>query len=554
MQKTPIIAAGLSMLLFAPALGFDFNESGPPQKSKIAEDAKQSSVQSNSVATNIPANPKEFARVMLYQCSLQAGHGPEDAKALSEKLSSNLSDPYVQGHFASNSQKYSSALFSFECVPEDSRLKFDSHIWRAYCYLNMKKEEEFFEQLDKAQKLRPHSTIAHFMRSCYFSRHHKPEKALKELVLAKSMDQSETAVSETAAGLFHQYKNENTTAIEHFKKAIAIDPTYADAYQYLGLCYSEQRNDTMWLQYWQRAVNAEPTCPNRRYALALLLQHMNMPLEAISQFDLALKVVPNSYLFHELKGDCYLTTHNWDEAAKEYFLALHFEPVPGLPPKRASAKSLVTDEPQTTIPITIFRQTTRSNISKQIVEDALELVPKPVIQKLHHDGVSLVIAPTVAEYLATLFKDSGSKWDPDLEKCAGLYSQKKKQVIIGEDSLCIPLSRQTSTEIVLHEFGHAYDHSLGKPSLSLSFKHRYVHDFAHMPKGLVPRLYWARERGTKGCAQLFADMFAYLYMSADEKRKSVEYEILFPSCYTFLKQKCPLPKVKFPNDICTNLR
>jgi tetratricopeptide (TPR) repeat protein len=545
MQKTALIAAGLSILLFAPALALDASRNDAP----TVEEPK---IQIRSVAADMPSDQKEFVRVMLYQCSLQAGRAPEDAKALSEQLSSNQSDPYVQGQLASNRQNYPSALFNFECVPEDSLLKYDSHIWRAYCYLNMKKEDEFFEQLDKAQKLQPHSTITHFIRSCYFSRHHKPEKALKELELAKSMDQSETAVSETASGFFHQYKNEIPAAIEHYKKAIAIDPTYADAYQYLGLCYSEQRNDTMWLQYWQRAVNAEPTCPNRRYALARLLQSLDMPLQAVNQFDLALKVVPNNYKYHEQKGDCYLTTHNWNEAAQEYFSALHFEPPASQQSLKNPPKPPVRDTSKPTIPVTILRQTTRSNTSKQIVEDAIEIIPKPVLEQLQDYGVSVVISPTIAEYAIPLYKDSNGKWDPELEKCAGLYSQKKKQVIIGEDNSCIPYSRESSTEIVLHEFGHAFDHCLGKPSLSLVFKHRYVHDFARMPKDLVYRQRWARERGTRGCSQLFADMFAYLYMNEKEKHKSYKFERLFPSCYTYLKQKCPLPKEKLPNGICNN--
>lgn len=548
MQKTPIIAAGLSILLLAPALALDVSQNS------IDAVPNDPGIRIKSIAADMPSDRKEFARMMLYQCFLQAGHPSIDAKALSEQLSSNLSNPFVQGHLEANSEKYPSALFNFECVPEDSSLKFDSHIWRAYCYLILKKEAEFFEQLDKAQRLSPHSTITHYMRSCYFSRHHKLESAQKELERAKLLDPSETAVSETAAGVFHQFKHENTTAIEHFKKAIAIDPTFADAYQSLGLCYSEQRNDTMWLQYWQRAVNAEPTCPNRRCALARLLQNMDMPLEAISQFDLALKVVPNSFLFHELKGDCYLAIHKWEEAAKEYFLALHFEPMPVLAPKKTSPKPAVEDSQKTTLPVTIFRRTTRSNYSKQIVEDALELIPKPVIQQLQDHGVSVVIAPTIAEYAIPLYKDSNGKWDPELEKCAGLYSQKKKQVIIGEDNSCIPYSWESSTEIVLHELGHAFDHSLGKPSLGLVFKHRYVHDFAHMPKELVYRQRWARERGTRGCSQLFADMFAYFYMNEKERHKSYEFELLFPSCYTYLKQKCPLPKEKLPNGICNNFQ
>jgi type IV pilus assembly protein PilF len=130
-----------------------------------------------------------------------------------------------------------------------------------------------------------------------------------------------------AVGYYQQGKYD--IALDEIKKAIAADPSYADAYGMRALIYTAMGQVPLADDNYQQALRLAPGNPDlaNNYG-SFLCQTANRPREAMPQFETALKnpsyQTPVSALVNA--GTCSLKTKNIDAAERYLLDALRYNP------------------------------------------------------------------------------------------------------------------------------------------------------------------------------------------------------------------------------------
>ncbi len=111
-------------------------------------------------------------------------------------------------------------------------------------------------------------------------------------------------------------------AIEHYQKAIEIDPTCADAYNNLGTIYLNQGRLDEAARLYYRAIDIYPSFAEAYNNLGILLMRQGRPAEAIEQFQKALELEPDNAEIQNNLANIFTTQGRVDEAIEHYRLAL----------------------------------------------------------------------------------------------------------------------------------------------------------------------------------------------------------------------------------------
>ena len=112
---------------------------------------------------------------------------------------------------------------------------------------------------------------------------------LQQLVTAYPNDER----AHFALGTFSFAQNQMSPAIEEFQKAIALNPSYASAYNLLGYSYRQNVNYPEAEKAFQKYVELIPKDPNPYDSYAELLLKMGRFDDAIAQYKKALEIDPN---------------------------------------------------------------------------------------------------------------------------------------------------------------------------------------------------------------------------------------------------------------------
>ncbi|MET0983415.1 MAG: type IV pilus biogenesis/stability protein PilW [Telluria sp.] len=130
-----------------------------------------------------------------------------------------------------------------------------------------------------------------------------------------------------AVGYYQQGKHD--IALDEVKQAIAADPAYADAYGMRALIYTAMGQVALADENYRQALRLAPRNPElaNNYG-SFLCQTANRPVEAMRQFDAALKnpsyQTPVSAQVNA--GVCSLKTKNYDAAERYLLDALRYNP------------------------------------------------------------------------------------------------------------------------------------------------------------------------------------------------------------------------------------
>ncbi len=503
--------------------------------------------QENSPRMQCPSDRRVFVRTVLYQRLLEIGKTQTEAMALSDKLEGDYKDPFMLAIVWMNQGYYQSTIDQLDKLPAN-QCTYERHLLKAACFHSLHNEEAEFEQFKEAEVEQPKNAIPHFLRSIAYSSKEDTKAARQEITAAEALEKTEPALLSMAWGHLCFAEGKYQEALRHFSRASQIEPTYADAYQYAGECYSHLNDRQNWLNISRKAVEAESTNPYRHARLAAALESLHRYSEAIVEYDCALDISPRLQRLHEYKGDCHLSSRNWKQAIEEYEKV---EQTNGDKGAVAESKQLAKPAdsnlsanngtaPKEQLQIKIFRQTEHSDATREIAIAALELLPNAVIAALKKDGVAVVIAPKASEYVYNHNKDILMQNQLPVEEVSGEFIHATKEAIIGEDALKDFLTRDSKIHLVLHELGHAYDRSLGKVSFKLPFKLYFAKELEAMPLETRRNVPFCHEDGLIGCSQLFAELFSFHYMDPTSKGTiCTMVSGLFPRCFNYVKQQCP---------------
>jgi len=109
------------------------------------------------------------------------------------------------------------------------------------------------------------------------------------------------------------------------RRAIAEDPTDAEAHTLLAFALLYQGRATDALLEAQAAVRFAPDDPSGHYAGAIILTEMGKYDEALSAIRAAIRLVPEMPRYHAVMGNIYLRQRKWQQALDAAEIGLRFD-------------------------------------------------------------------------------------------------------------------------------------------------------------------------------------------------------------------------------------
>ncbi|HSR42917.1 MAG TPA: tetratricopeptide repeat protein, partial [Longimicrobiales bacterium] len=127
-------------------------------------------------------------------------------------------------------------------------------------------------------------------------------------------------------GVFYQYEGRFDRAEEAYKRAIALDSTFARAYNALGSVYERTGRLDEAASTIERAVRTEPDADHAYFALGNTLYQQGRPGEAIEAYQQAVAINPRHSKAWNNLAAVYITEERYDEAVDALRMTLELEP------------------------------------------------------------------------------------------------------------------------------------------------------------------------------------------------------------------------------------
>jgi len=125
-------------------------------------------------------------------------------------------------------------------------------------------------------------------------------------------------IIQMTAGNYYYGQNEYQTAIEHYNKALAANPDFAQAYNMIGYCQSQLGNYEESENAFKSYIKMVPNNPNPHDSYAELLMKMGKYDESIAQYNQALKIDPDFISAYRGIGDNYIFKGDFATARTYY--------------------------------------------------------------------------------------------------------------------------------------------------------------------------------------------------------------------------------------------
>jgi hypothetical protein len=180
---------------------------------------------------------------------------------------------------------------------------------------------------------------------------------------------------------------------------------------------------------------------------------------------------------------------------------------------KSSSDTVPTTNASIALPITFKHHTRESDAVRTDVLAALAVIPKPLVSDVAAAGVKIAITPTIPEALNNSGTDRprGYIHGGGYDNCRALYSARENTIFIAERASRGNAPPQRNVWIassILHEFGHALDHTR-KISSSEDFAAAYKADCDKLTNTLHTRYYYFTQTEEAGPSELFAELFAH---------------------------------------------
>lgn len=141
----------------------------------------------------------------------------------------------------------------------------------------------------------------------------RPRAAVEEL---------DKGIDDYNKGFAANYKK----AIEHFEKALTLDPTYSQAALYLGRTYNSLFDETNSEKYFRRAIEIDPDYIEARVSFAGMLLDKGDVDEAIRQLDVATRREPKNAMALYLQAQAYRMKQLYPQAIDSARAAIQITP------------------------------------------------------------------------------------------------------------------------------------------------------------------------------------------------------------------------------------
>lgn len=107
-------------------------------------------------------------------------------------------------------------------------------------------------------------------------------------------------------------------ALDMYKQAVKVDPSYAPAAMSLGYAYSTRGNEAEAIKSMQRYIELVPNAADPRASFADILLRTGRYAEALEQYRTSLSLKPNYWYSQRRIGDVYAILGRLNDAARQY--------------------------------------------------------------------------------------------------------------------------------------------------------------------------------------------------------------------------------------------
>jgi tetratricopeptide (TPR) repeat protein len=144
--------------------------------------------------------------------------------------------------------------------------------------------DEALQHVEKAIEIQPNLADAHLIKGILIYKNGHKEKALEEMDLAiKHKGKNPEAHNSKGDMLFAAGKYEE--ALESYTKATHDEPNFAQAWAGMGNIHAQKRDFEKAKEAYRRAKEINPSDKNILYGLAVMLEKMGQPQEAIQEYQ-----------------------------------------------------------------------------------------------------------------------------------------------------------------------------------------------------------------------------------------------------------------------------
>lgn len=179
------------------------------------------------------------------------------------------------------------------------------------------------ETLQKAIRLKPGFTLAHFYLGLLYKEQGRFEEAFRCLTKASTAEPS--AYAFTVLGVIQTDLGLINDAQASFRKAISLDPAYEEAYYNLATIVRNQNNDEA-MRLLGKAIEIDPNYALAHREMAWLLRISERFLEAEYHFQRAIELAPSDGWTYIYLGNLLWATRRFSEAESAFRKAIEVWP------------------------------------------------------------------------------------------------------------------------------------------------------------------------------------------------------------------------------------
>ncbi len=127
-------------------------------------------------------------------------------------------------------------------------------------------------------------------------------------------------------GLAYSELKQYDRAIENYRKAIELNPKYAEAYSNRGLAYSELKQYDRAIEDYGKAIKLNPDLPEAYNNRGLAYYELKQYERAIENYGKALELNPDDAVAYNNRGLAYYELKQYERAIENYGKALELNP------------------------------------------------------------------------------------------------------------------------------------------------------------------------------------------------------------------------------------
>ena len=279
-----------------------------------------------------------FAQMLLSaflpcaMCAQAPATAPAAAYNYNQKLTVTTSSPEAAGYFETGMVHFENHRWNLALDDWHKAVKLDPKFALAYAWICFDTSDpaEENDARSKAKTTMMPATLGEQLMITWITSVHENNyiegiQAMNDLVAAYPEDKRVNFLA--GYWLYRQDEYENSRRFT--LKALALDPSYATAYNQLGYLYSRSGDYDRALEALRKYVQLLPNQPNPHDSYAEVLRLSGRFNEALAEYRTALKIDPTFYISQKELGETYSLMGDEERARVEYAKAVEEAPYSG---------------------------------------------------------------------------------------------------------------------------------------------------------------------------------------------------------------------------------